>query len=446
MLFAAFFSNGQGKQKAITLTSDNVNLKAGKIHEHSASINKVKLPQTGDNKTWDYSGLSGGSAITYGYVKSKDKSFSKTAVLDTGVAEQFDSTINDTYPTNRVYDEDKNGLFFAGLSSPRTATYLQTGFIPDSLVIENQASLTSSRVNVIKFPATKNSSWGSTYSTTTKFLLTLAEIGWSNVNCTEVEYTTVKDDVAGWGDLKIPASNKGNDPNESDALMVKQSVLTTDSLFIGAVPTDAFGIAWPLGYPTSLSQAERYGPDFVAFLEANFGTAVDPYGLLLANGVTQGMPTVTDYSEIFYTENAYRPAITFDFGADNTYSTLAGIDYNLGKLGTADDEGVLVTNHNNLISNDNTNSSELSVYPNPLVNNCTLNCSMLKQSEATWTITIINMTGQVVASVPVSAKGLLNVPVELSGKTGSGLYIVNVTDEKGGRIGLSKVNVVSALN
>ncbi len=508
-LFAATFSNGQYGQKAITLTDDNVQLQSGTIHEHSASVKKVKLPSTGSKATWNYSGLTGGSAITYGYLsnvgKNRIKAFSNNAAIDTGLFEQFDSSFGDTYPTSYVFDEDSKGLFFAGFNTPRFPSYLQTGYTDDSLVIEQQTSCPSKRVNVIQFPATNNSSWSSNYTMTTHWHVTLDELGWSNVEATEVEYTMVKDNIVGYGDLKIPTTKSYNQQNEFDALMDKHSLITIDSIFVGPVPTDAFGLSWPLGYPTAAWQVAQYNKLYPGFVDTYVGTIeyvylavygltvtinpIDPYGLLLSNGVTQGMPTYTDYSEIFYTQNSFRPAITFDFGADNSYSTIAGIVYNQDITGDGNgNKGCRYTEGSNLrpwrcshdfhkhdyksvqltgnkfghagsnaqvnggsgnatgLQSDLNASTQFSVYPNPLVNSSALNCSMLKNSDATWTICIMNMIGQVVETVPVSAQGKLNIPILLNENMKSGLYIVNVSDETGQRVGLSKVNVISASN
>ena len=510
LLFAATFSNGQYGEKAITLTGDNVQLKAGKIHDHSASIsNKVKPPSTGAKATWDYSGLSGGSAITSTYLKNdgknKNKAFSDDAVLLPGINEPFDASEEDGYPTTNVYDEDNKGMFFAGLNTPRFPKWLGApNSTLDTLAILKQASLPSNRVNVIKFPATSGSKWSSTTSLTTNFNVTIVELGWSNVTATEVQYTTVSDAVVGYGDLKIPTTKKNNKQNEFDALMVKHSVNTFDSIFVSPIavdgllytfygPNDGTGdgipastvtnlnwIGWPLGYPTSQHivdqyvHCKKYGQNFVdayvGAIAAAYGypvewiSPVDPYGLLAANGTAEGMVTVNDNSEIFYTTKSFRPAITFDFGTDNTYSTLASIVYNTDITGDDNDDdngckSVQLTNNkfghpgagglggsNGQTIPEINSTSQLSVYPNPLVNSSSMNCSMLKNSDATWTISIMNITGQVVQTIPVSAKGHLNIPVSLNENMKSGLYIVNVSDETGQRVGLSKVNVLTGAN
>jgi len=498
-LFTAIYSNGQCGQKAITLTDDNVQLQSGKIHEHSASIKKVKLPSTGSNASWDYSGLSGGAAITYGYLdnngKNKNTAFSKTAVLDTGINEHFDPAEEDGYPTTNVYDEDSKGLFFAGLITPKFPRWLGPGFnTNDSAVIQKQVSTPSSRVDVIKFPATSNSKWSSTSTLKTNFYVNVAELGWEHVTAYEVEYTTVNDAVVGWGDLKIPTTKNQDKHNEFDALMVKHSIYTFDSIFVYPFASDPtleayFGApdgtddgipysgitnvkwtGWPLGYPTSQHQVDQYaklkgyGTDFVNALIGTFGTALDPYGLLASNGTSQGMVTVNDNSEIFYAEDAFRPAITFDFGTDNTYSNLVSIVYNMDKVGDGDDESVQLTgtkfgtagsnapqlnggNGQSMgMQSDYSASAQVSIYPNPLVNSSALNCSMVKNSDATWTISIMNMTGQIIETIPVSAKGILNIPISPNENMKSGLYIVNISDETGKRVGLSKVNVFSAAN
>ncbi len=467
LLSVAFISNGQDcKNKSITLTSDNVNLKSGVIHEHSASIKKVKLPATGSNKSWDYSGLSGGSAITYGYIKNKRKDFSKGAVVDTGIMFLFDSDPVDNYPGSIVYDEDNKGLFIAGhamkdINKPEPAP-APAG---DAIFIPKQNDFPSARVNVIKFPATNNSSWSSTYSQTLNWTLTLQELGWSGINCTEVTYTTVSDKVVGYGDVKLPSAKK-NDKSDFDALMVKHSVYTYDSLFVGVVSSDLilqsyFGIqGWALGYPTTQHMvdeyASAYGADFVTALEEVFGTAIDPYGLFASNGVSQGMVTENDNSEIFYTTNAFRPAITFDFGTDNSYSTLTGIVYNTDiSKGDGDDRSVQIVNP--LLNNENANQennigasfgsanvARMSVYPNPMINSNSVNCSLIKNTDATWTLNIINMTGQIVESMPISAKGNLNIPVQINGKLKSGLYLMNAIDENGRPVGTTKLNVISS--
>ena len=469
LLFAASYSNGQCDQKAITLSSDNVNLEAGTIHEHSASLTKVKLPATGTNKTWDYSGLSGGSAITYGYTKNKSKVYSKDAVIDTGVMFLFDSDPADNYPGSIVYDEDNNGLFMAGHSMPLIWKPQPGAPAGDGILIPKQDNLPSSRVNVIKFPATNNSSWHSNYSQTLNWTLTFQELGWNNIKCTEVSYTSLTDKVVGYGDVKIPAAKK-NANDDFDALMVKHTAYTTDSLFVGVVATDyyieelfgSYGInGWALGYPTTQRMVDEYanlyGSDFVNTIIAAFGSAIDPYGLFESNGVSQGMVTQNDNSEIFYTTDAFRPAITFEFGADNTFSTLAGIVYNVDLTSNnCDDKGNVqaVVPFLNGTSNANesaaginagsNNTAQLSVYPNPLANSNTLNCSIVKNSDATWMLNIMNMTGQIVESIPVTARGNLNIPVHINGNQKTGLYLLNAIDENGKPVGTTKLNIIGS--
>ena len=125
-LFTAFISNGQ---KAISLDSKNIDLDPGNVKQNiAASVTKIKAPATGKNLTWDYTKLKSGSVISTAYFKNKkNKSFSKTAVYDTGYLAPFDSTPGDIYVTNQYFDENSKGLLFAGDYTPLYPKALDDG-------------------------------------------------------------------------------------------------------------------------------------------------------------------------------------------------------------------------------------------------------------------------------------------------------------------------------
>src|SRR2546429_4529057 len=95
LLCAVVFANGQS---AITLSKSNVNMHPGAFHFHSTAISGISLPATGNNKSWDCSGLSGGAAFSHSYISNKNKAFSSNAVVDTGLVDMF--TPYETYNSN----------------------------------------------------------------------------------------------------------------------------------------------------------------------------------------------------------------------------------------------------------------------------------------------------------------------------------------------------------
>jgi hypothetical protein len=54
------------------------------------------------------------------------------------------------------------------------------------------------------------------------------------------------------------------------------------------------------------------------------------------------------------------------------------------------------------------------------------------------------MVGQTVKTIPVSAKGKLNIPIETNGSMKSGLYILNVTNESGSPVGTARLSISGA--
>jgi hypothetical protein len=411
LMFAAMLSNAQNP---IKLTKGTIDLDAGTVKEHTASTVNVGLPSSGSDKNWNYSSLTGGAAFTHGYIANKSSAFSKTAVIDTGGQGMF--TPYETYPANRVFDEDTKGYFYAGDQVPYYASQLEevTGDPNDILVIPAQNNIINGRDDIIKFTATGGSSWTGSYVKTLKFNLTLEFLGMSNVPCTEVSYTTVKNTVVGWGDLKTPAAKKEN-KDGSDVLMIRREVITIDSIFFA-------------------------------------GTAA-PDWLLNAFGTAQGAPTTISYTESFYKKGGFRPMLTFDFGQDKTWSTLSGITYLIRNNDEKDDESVstLIRDANGQIAENDLgitniegaagNSSLVSVYPNPAVSGTTINCRFIKNEEGPWNIKISNAVGQVVQTIPVSGTGIMNVPVEIRANTQGGLYLLNIITDDGNLHASSKINI-----
>jgi hypothetical protein len=405
MIMAALNTMGQ---KAITLKQGNIKVSDGTVKLHSADITGVTLPGTGSNKNWDYSSLSGGSAMTQDYTNNTSGSFSRTAIIEANGNGMF--TPYETYPANKVFDKDKDGFFYAGDDVPYYASQLEevTGDPNDVLIIPAQSNVISSRDNIVKFPATSGDTWTSSYTKTLKFNLTIEFLGMYNLPCTEVSYTKVKNTVVGWGDIKTPASTKNVKSRLSDVLMIRREVITTDSIFLN-------GVAAP------------------GWLMSAFYTA-------------QGAATTVSYTESFYSNGGFTPVITFDFGTDNTYSTLAGITYLIkGNDESAenvaivqkDPNGSLAGNELNAVSLGTTN---LNLYPNPVANGSLINCQFNKPAEGTWNINVSNMIGQVVKTIPVTGTGNMIVPIETSNNK-EGIYMLNIVTDKGAIHASSKFNI-----
>jgi hypothetical protein len=397
-------------QKPITLKPGNIIVSNGTVMLHSAAITGVQLPGTGSDKGWDYSNLTGGAAISPEYTTNISGSFSKTAIIQSNGNGMF--TPYETYPANKVFDKDKNGYFYAGDNVPYYASELEevTGDANDVLIIPAQNDVISSRDDIIKFPATSGDNWTSSYNKTLKFTLTLEFLGMYNVPCTEVSYTTVKNTVVGWGNLETPASTTNEKSRESDVLMIRREVITTDSIFLNGVAA----------------------PDW---LMSAFYTA-------------QGAATTVSYTESFYSNGGFTPVITFNFASDNTYSTLAGITYLIKGNDESANEGPIILkkdlfgnkadNELNVMANTTTN---LNLYPNPVVNGAVINCQFNKPADGTWNVNVSNIVGQVVKTIPVNGTGNITIPIETDGMVKNGIYILKIITEKGNLQASAKFNI-----
>src|ERR1017187_2571715 len=101
-------------QTAITLKESNTPILPGIIHYENVPVNSVTVPKTGNDITWNYSGLKGDSALKHRYILNADPGFSttKTTIADTGLSEFLTSDNN--FKSDDIYDEDINGLYLEG--------------------------------------------------------------------------------------------------------------------------------------------------------------------------------------------------------------------------------------------------------------------------------------------------------------------------------------------
>ena len=281
------------------------------------------------------------------------------------------------YTANVQYNIASAGLQELGEHVFRNATHL-TGAgtsATDSVIVDAQDITYSSAHTVIKFPATMNTNWSSTYHYDFDFHLDFAGAGLSNQLGIVRNYITETDTVIGWGKMKVLMVD-GSTSALMDVLQVKTTYNVTDSFFLP-------------GQPSFILSA-----------------------LLGQFGLTQGQTTIS-YTQSYYQANEVSALAFVDY-TDSTYTTPASATTYAAR-GTTPASVVLVNNDNSV-----------NVYPNPVTNRqVSLDINQAKNGMCTYEV--IDISGKLLTSDVFMVTGnQIHQQIQLPSNVSAGMYYIRV--------------------
>lgn len=261
LLFSFGFSMAFSVPAQITLTQSNVPRSSSYLDIRHKDISGINVPAQGANMTYNYTSLSGSSVDTIPYKPATRNGFTSFTRFNYG-----SSNLNNIPLYSEYYSRlDASGLARVGSYKleQKVALGTITGNNSDTLKFPGNASIFSQPAYEIQFPATYGDHWSSDYVYTTNFQLTVSAFGLSNTPGYQKEDVHQEDSIVGWGQLTIPTAGGSSVPY--DVLLIKQSRVYSDSIFLGGAPApaaliNAFGLT-----QGQISQLNRY-----AFYAENF--------------------------------------------------------------------------------------------------------------------------------------------------------------------------------
>ena len=239
--------------KGLVLTYDNFIVPPTADYVRQGANGGVTAPATGNNNTWNYSELTNNDAFssTVSYAPSNNNFFS-TARRKTDFIFPLNESIL-IYETGYEAD-DKNAYHRLGRSIQRQAFPLGalSGFLLDSLVINQQDVSDAGTLNFVAYPCKTSSSWSSSIRATTGFQLSFIAFGLDHTPGEFVQQQTLTRSVVGSGKMRIPGADK-----KIDVLMVRSTFTNIDSVYLGGLPAPpeilaAFGLTQ--GQQTDVNQ------------------------------------------------------------------------------------------------------------------------------------------------------------------------------------------------
>ena len=272
-------------QNPVTLNQDNMPFYPQVFRVMVDTRSEIPLPETGQNRKWNYDNLSAVPGNNYGLFAPKSPFFPTATYVDTpGVS----GIIYDkTYIYNSYCKADITGVSVLGSVIPRQEIYLgdYTAGINDNLIIPEQYCVYSKPLKIIAFPLSMGTAWHNSYRSTLDYILTIESLSLINASFRRVSYFVRTDTVVGWGKVTVPAKSGTGHPY--DALMVKRMTIQKDSFYINGVPA--------------------------------------PANILQSFCLAQGKTTLIN-KYMYWRENAAYPILIVHFGSNN-FTTPVGVNY-----------------------------------------------------------------------------------------------------------------------
>ncbi len=246
------------------------------------------------------------------------------------------------------------GLMAFGESINRQAYWLMaTGNPNDSVVFPAQNTTYFGGRNLLKFPATYNTSWANSYKYTVNFNMTVTAYGLSSAPASRITYANESLSVPGWGKMRVK-DRQGNVSGYMNVLAVKGRIDYLDSITLNGSPA--------------------------------------PAAMLTAFGLTQAQKTRSFYVS-YYRSGELTPLLRV-FYTDSNYTTVDRSEVHLTRLsyGTTAVAGL-------------NRSTEVQLYPNPVQPGTALNIQLSEAPTGTWTVELLDAAGRTVMSQPVQFTG-----------------------------------------
>ncbi len=375
-------------QTAIVLTESNFPILAGPFHYSVSYPKTITVRKNGVNVKWDYSFLKSDSIIKEVFLSNITNPFtkSKTAVADTGVHEFL--TSNSNLSETGFYDEDKNGLYFAGDFVGSQFFSLESYFNNSSDNINVPQQNDSVRLDINHFPETSGSGHHYNVSKSLHFLWTVNSAGMSDAPSVKKTFYEIMDTVTGWGTLRVPAVSSKS--IAYPVLLVRRKVITIDSYYVNNNAASKF--------------------------------------FLIAFGIDQGAKTI-DCNEYFYRAGYSNPLIIIGYGTDTTYSVPNSVLFSNDSI--KQQAGIEVPD---------INKHDFTLYPNP-ASTGQVSCSFTKEGSGKWKLLIFNSIGKVFNSQIIEGDGQINTTFDISNAK-AGLYFVSLLDDNGQVVANGKIDIV----
>ena len=374
-------------QSLITLTQNNISLKARNVNVNAISTANLPVIDTGGSQTWDFSNLTVLGADVFEYSNSTNTQISNTAIVET-LQEPVVASRYLEY--KRYWDFNSNGLFVPGISADYQSYPIGdlTGNSKDTFYVPLQTQVYKTPQYTLKFPATHPTLWTNINRRVINFELTISNFGLNKTPGSKVSDIIVRNWTDGWGKLRLPVDTLKS--KWYDVLLVNTGMRQSDSFYMNGNPA----------------------PDL---LLTTFG--------LKQNKVTE------EYRTYFYREGDFFPLMYISYGSDNTRKNPVFAYY------TTDNVTVTGIKENAL-------NAEPNLYPNPISGNENLHISFQKDDNKSWQLNVVNVLGQLITQQQVNeTAGKVNAEVEMAGKVKSGIYFVQLKDANGILRGSSKVIV-----
>ncbi len=232
----------------------------------------TQVPMEGPDMVWDYSSASIGTMATEMHFDASGNAYFPGALNYYDSPLGFQSLVipNDDYEMI-----DDNGWYRVGQHTTASLNNIMamTGGARDSLNFPDDAVTVDGPIYDVKFPMTFGEEWTMTQHWSTKFFLTVAAFGVTDVPGARVRTFTDHRSVVGYGKVILPDPN-GGAPDTTEVLQLRVDRLLIDSLFLGGAPApaqlvNAFGLVQ--GDTTALRYYVWYTNNFGApLLNINF--------------------------------------------------------------------------------------------------------------------------------------------------------------------------------
>jgi hypothetical protein len=268
--------------QAITITAADIPVPSASFDLYRCT-GAIPNPTIATSGNWDYSTQTGPNSIL-NYPPVTDPFFT-AAGADVFLSDQkkyFNATM--VYFYDVTLDFNATGAHENGIdikAQPYDISSL-TGTSGDSLNIPAQRYIIPTPLTIYRTPMTANSSWYTISRRVTNFSLTLGAAGLDHAPSQHVYYSHRKDTIVGWGKARVYTA--AGPSIAYDVLMAKSFEYNIDSFFIGGAPA--------------------------------------PAAILSGFGITQGQQNESSYRYRFLRKGSFMYLANFDYGTDNTYSTL----------------------------------------------------------------------------------------------------------------------------
>jgi hypothetical protein len=267
-----------------------------------------------------------------------------------------------------------------GESTDRQAIWLgQIGAaVNDSLVVLQQNAAYPTPYDLIKFPATYNSTWNSSFDVTFNMELTLSGQGLNKAPFVYKSHTDYMFTCPGWGTARVLLFD--GTYGEDKVLMERIKGTTTDSFFLNGVPA--------------------------------------PANVLTTLGLTQGKVSNNNFDELFR-PNEVNALALYLYGADNTFTNIQSTEVHVQRLPFAASV--------KSVSAD----GSMALYPNPVNAARVVHIKLNTAANGNYSYRVTNITGQESASGTIAANGQNELSVVLPAAVTNGVYWLSLTDNKG---------------